>query len=718
MSNDNPCKTIPSTCNTDYNQDGRLDILDVQIYLQYVTTNSLLGRESRKSEVQERIDAIVLENEYATNTISNLPSFECSNFNSSFIAGREGNDVDGYLRIQDVQIYLQYSTLVSILGRIPTIEEVQDRVDDVVLENEYAETTINQLPTLGVSGPDKFVVNHTAEVTCDNPNSSNYGETFFVTAEGQSAFSFDDAQTNAIELAEFLAIHKLYEDCGCDDGSVFTSSYEILDVSCSCGCSASLGTEIDIVVTASSKFSVCDARLKAISDAEYQLALAQYQECRDDDNNCRGYFATHYASHSCFYIDPSEGSGSRLDWIVRRGSGFSCVSEDAAREIAIERAEYFISETLDCSIGLGEIAVCDATCSYIAYTSSVVDCPNNELVYGAMGSGYSSASAEDAFSNAQSEESYIRSLRLLGECNTTTGSFTSAAPFLCEGVDVTLELSASAEVTVSPALPYSQNVTYANLLAQNEAIIDLINRVTLPYVEGGLGCDVSSFYYASASVFEYGDTIPSSSNDVYQNRKRNAAYITAYGWDTTSLSSAQNKATNLANQLAAAFIDDRTEDADVEYSGSISSDLRLTAVGGSGSYGVDIEAINSNSTFAYSLEYRVYDLNTNEILWSDYVTINRNTSTILPEFLRFDFDNPTTHTIEVTSIKNQDTGEISSVSFKTVFRPIDYTGVTSSPSTSCPTHCSTKVLFIPNECCNIDLYRDPDLGYITDCSQC
>ena len=130
---------------------------------------------------------------------------------------------------------------------------------------------------------------------------------------------------------------------------------------------------------------------------------------------------------------------------------------------------------------------------------------------------------------------------------------------------------------------------------------------------------------------------------------------------------------------------------------------------------------NVNSTYVFHVEYRIFDTHTNEVLHFNAFTINPSSTTTLAGFLLTDFDQTTTHKLEATFIRDVVTGERIDVNFKNVFRPIDYSGITSSPYRSggaSPTHCDTKVLFVPNECDNHYLIRDNNYGYITSIEDC
>ena len=164
----------------------------------------------------------------------------------------------------------------------------------------------------------KFVATHTAEVTCDKVGATDEGDTYYVTAEGLSEVSLEEAETKAIQQAEFIAAHKLYEDCGCDDGVMFTYTHTIENEPYTCDCDDASGVEITVEATANSRFSVCDATIKATAEAEYQLNLAKYEQCRNVDGTCAGYFSTYYASQSCNSYDLEESSGSDIPWVIRR----------------------------------------------------------------------------------------------------------------------------------------------------------------------------------------------------------------------------------------------------------------------------------------------------------------------------------------------------------------------------------------------------------------
>ena len=90
-----------------------------------------------------------------------LPTFECSNFNSSLVSGVEDDVLYNQVLSQtDVNVYGKYVDVLNI-NRILlspdefTIENVQKTYDDVV---GYVDIAINQLPTLGVD--------YTAKVCC------------------------------------------------------------------------------------------------------------------------------------------------------------------------------------------------------------------------------------------------------------------------------------------------------------------------------------------------------------------------------------------------------------------------------------------------------------------------------------------------------------------------------------------------------------------------
>ena len=125
--------------------------------------------------------------------------------------------------------------------------------------------------------------------------------------------------------------------------------------------------------------------------------------------------------------------------------------------------------------------------------------------------------------------------------------------------------------------------------------------------------------------------------------------------------------------------------------------------GGTQNEGIDVDVENLNSTFSFVVEYRVFNSETTEVLHYNSFTVLPSSSTVIDAYIQNEYSVSTTHRIEAIAVINTVTGERISVKYDNVFRPIDYSGVTSSPTCAFG---HSKVIFRPNECELIERIND------------
>ena len=632
----NPSLIVNYCCDTDYNGDGVLDQIDVNIYQSYLNTKQLVDSgllpELTLEAVQQRYDEAVENGIYDTPTIiKHLPSFECSNFNSNVVATSVTDEVDGGLLQSDRNIYQAFvntKQLVAI-GLVPevSIETVQQRLDAGVQNQIYDKAAkVALLPQLAPVGCETCFVTFngqiqggyeacaTEEITCDNVDSPNFGEVYSVTVTECSPWSMEHAQEKARQEAEKVVNHIYFENCACMTNSSPIFNYTAsMEVECECDCSDNV--LIIVSQSAESAFSTCDARLKAINQVEIQADLAKYSECSSD--SCPVYFSLAVASGSC-----GNTNGDSLDYIIRLGSATSCVSQADADIKAQQKAQDHLTNTFACALGLNETAVCDAMGGYIAYTHSahLCDVGYPPVSINAKGIGVSYTSELDAeikasmsLSNSEDNLDFI--------CNSTCYEEATTPPFVCQLPNNTNQtLIGTGWYRVTDSCPTDVDCNVAKLSAEQHAILDLNRQV----VESGC---TNNFFLASSSAYVDCPCPENSGSLMYTSNTLTSKTVTAYGFAITQAEAdfnAQTAADTLATQSLCCVYEETS---------SLSSSL--SSVVGKMSYFDNSETVNiylenKSPTHDAEVSIRVYDQDSYDLRISEDIILETTQSVDIP----------------------------------------------------------------------------------------